>query len=70
MEFMGEITIGKIIFGDPNFEPILGGTALESVGIIVDKVNKTLKRLPATPLKLSNRYMGYNINGIYNRQDR
>lgn len=29
----------------------LGVTALESVGILVDPVNKTLKRLPAIPLK-------------------
>jgi hypothetical protein len=33
-------------------EPILGVTALESVGIVVDPANKTLKRLPAIPLKL------------------
>jgi clan AA aspartic protease len=51
IEFMGEITAGRIIFGDPDSEPILGVTALESVGIIVDPVNKTLKRLPAIPLK-------------------
>ena len=51
IEFMGEITAGRVIFGDPEIEPILGVTALESVGIIVDPVNKTLKRLPAIPLK-------------------
>jgi hypothetical protein len=32
-------------------EPLLGVTALESVGIMVDPVNKTLNRLPAIPLK-------------------
>jgi len=47
----GEITAGRIIFGEAGVEPILGVTALESVGIIVDPVNKTLKRLPAIPLK-------------------
>ena len=51
IEFMGETTAGRIIFGDKGCEPILGVTALESVGIMVDPVNKTLKRLPAIPLK-------------------
>ena len=51
IEFMGETTAGRVIFGLPEAEPILGVTALESVGIIVDTANKTLKRLPAIPLK-------------------
>lgn len=51
IEFMGEITAGRIIFSNPDSEPILGVTALESVGIVVDPANKTLKRLPAIPLK-------------------
>jgi clan AA aspartic protease len=51
IEFMGETTAGRIIFGEPGAEPLLGVTALESVGIMVDPVNKTLKRLPAIPLK-------------------
>jgi clan AA aspartic protease len=49
--FMGEITAGRVIFGPDSAEPILGVTALESVGITVDPVNRTLKRLPAIPLK-------------------
>jgi hypothetical protein len=48
---MGEITAGRVIFGEPGCEPLLGVTALESVGITVDPVNKTLRRLPAIPLK-------------------
>ena len=32
-------------------EPILGVTALESVGIEVDPQNQRLKRMPATRLK-------------------
>lgn len=36
IEFMGEIVGGTIIFGDVGTEPILGVTALESVGIEVD----------------------------------
>ena len=49
--FMGEITAGRVIFGPDNAEPILGVTALESVGITVDPTTRTLKRLPAIPLK-------------------
>jgi len=51
IEFMGEIVGGTIIFGDPGTEPILGVTALKSVGIEVDPLNQTLKRLPAVRLK-------------------
>ena len=50
--FMGEITAGRVIFGPDNAEPILGVTALESVGITVDPTTRNLKRLPAIPLKL------------------
>jgi len=51
IEFMGETTAGRIIFGERGSEPLLGVTALESVGIMVDPANKTLRRLPAIPLK-------------------
>ena len=51
IEFMGETTAGRVIFGEPQSEPLLGVTALESVGIVVDPANKTLRRLPAIPLK-------------------
>lgn len=51
IEFMGEITAGRVIFGPDDAEPLLGLTALESVGITVDPANGTLKRLPAVPLK-------------------
>ena len=51
IEFMGEIVGGTIIFGEPGTEPILGVTALESVGIDIDPRNQTLKRMPATRLK-------------------
>jgi len=51
IEFMGEITAGRVIFGPDEAEPLLGVTALESVGILVDPTNKTLQRLPAIPLK-------------------
>lgn len=51
IEFMGEIVGGTIIFGEAGTEPILGVTALESVGIEVDPLNQRLKRLPAVRLK-------------------
>ena len=51
IEFMGEIVGGTIVFGAEDAEPLLGVTALESVGIEVDPRNQTLKRLPTTRLK-------------------
>ena len=49
--FIDEVTAGRVIFGPDNAEPILGVTALESVGMIIDPASRTLKRLPAIPLK-------------------
>lgn len=49
--FMGSETVSKIIFGPAAVEPILGVVALESTGIGVDPVSKTLKRMAAKPLK-------------------
>ncbi len=51
IEFMGEFTWGTIVFGGEDAEPLLGVTALESVGIEVDPLNQTLKRLPAVLLR-------------------
>ena len=51
IEFMGEVTAGRVIFGPDEAEPLLGVTALESVGITIDPAGRTLKRLPAIPLK-------------------
>ena len=51
IEFMGELTAGRIVVGPDNCEPLLGVTALESVGITVDPANRQPKRLPAIPLK-------------------
>ena len=51
IEFMGEFVGGTVLFGDEHAEPLLGVTALESVGIEVDPVNQRLKRLPAVRLK-------------------
>ena len=49
--FIGAETVAQIIFGLPDTEPILGVTWLESTGVTVDPVSRTLKRLPAKPLK-------------------
>jgi len=51
ISFMGEITAGRVIFGPNDAEPLLGVTALESVGIVIDPANRTFKRLPALSLK-------------------
>ena len=51
LEFMGEIVGSTILFGADDAEPILGVTALESVGIEVDPRSQRLKRLPAARLK-------------------
>ena len=51
IEFMGEIVGATVIFGSDDAEPILGVTALESVGIEVDPRTQRLKRLPAVRLK-------------------
>jgi clan AA aspartic protease len=51
IRFMGEITAGRIIFGPDSVAPLLGVTALESVGIVVDPANQVLRRLPSIPLK-------------------
>lgn len=51
IEFMGEIVGGTIVFGEPDAEPLLGVTALESVGIDVDPHNGTLHRLPAVRMR-------------------
>lgn len=51
IEFMGEFVGGTVIFGAADAEPLLGVTALESVGKEVDLRSQQLKRLPAVRLK-------------------
>ena len=49
---MGEFSRGHdCLWERQEAEPLLGVTALESVGIEVDPRNQTLKRLPAVRLK-------------------
>ena len=51
VRFMGSETVTKVIFGPEDAEPILGVVALESTGIGVDPVTRTLRRTTAKPLK-------------------
>ena len=47
----GEQTMGPVIFGMDGTEPLLGVTALESIGFIIDPVKQILKKT-AIPLKI------------------
>ncbi len=51
ISFMGAETVVQVIFGPEKDEPLLGVVALENVGIGVDPVTMTLKKMPAIPLK-------------------
>lgn len=51
VSFMGSETVSKVIFGEDDVEPILGVVALESTGIGVDPITRTLRRMTAKPLK-------------------
>jgi len=45
MEFMGEVVGGMIAFGSDDVEPLLGVTAMESAGIIIDpRTHEIIKR--------------------------
>ena len=46
VEFMGGLTWVAMAMGEDDAEPLLGLTALESLGIEVDPVSQTLKRMP------------------------
>ncbi len=50
LEFMGKATAKDIIMGDPDSEPLLGVTALESTGMEVDPGSETLRESPAVRL--------------------
>ena len=67
IEFMGEVTAGRVLFGPNGVEPLLGITALESIGIIIDPVTQTPKRLPAIPLKSIREWSADNDVAHWNR---
>lgn len=51
VSFMGAEAVTKVTFAPGDAESILGVTALESTGIGIDPVTRTLKRTAAKPLK-------------------
>lgn len=51
LEFMGDIVGATIVVGEDDTEPLLGVTALESLGIEVDPTNQRLRKLPSIRLK-------------------
>ncbi|MEO0532021.1 MAG: aspartyl protease family protein [Planctomycetota bacterium] len=51
LSLLGQETVVQVIFGPEKAEPILGVLALEALGIVVDPVSQSLKRLSALPLK-------------------
>ena len=53
LEFMGEIIGSTIVVGEEGTEPLLGVTALESMGIEIDPGNQQLRKLPSIHLKTS-----------------
>ena len=50
LEIMGEVVGCAVLFGEPYAQPLLGATALESAGLVVDPVNLELRRLPRVRL--------------------
>jgi len=50
IEFLGEVTAGRVLFGPDDIPALLGATALESAGFVVDPVKQRLTRLPAIPM--------------------
>ena len=51
LEFMGEMIGATIVVGEDGTEPLLGVTALESMGIEVDPRSQQLRKLPSIRLK-------------------
>ena len=54
IEFLDDIIGGTVVFGEPGTEPLLGVTALESMGVEVDPANQELRKLSAVRLKMAN----------------
>ena len=51
IELMDMVTIDHVIFAPEGTEPLLGVTVFEHLGLVIDPVTGSLKRLPAIPLK-------------------
>ena len=63
LEFMGEFTHGNVIFAPDDAKPLLGMTALASVGIEIDPRNQRPKKLPSVRLKRSYRQAFFDSSG-------
>ena len=53
LDFLGEYGADVVVFGEGDVEPLLGVTALESAGMVVDPRTQQLRRLPILPLKVN-----------------
>ncbi len=51
IEFMDEFVGGTVVFGEAGAEPLLGATALESMGVEVDPRNQELRKSSTVRLK-------------------
>lgn len=51
IEFLDEFVGGAVVTGEPGVEPLLGLTALRSMGVEVDVARQELRKLPAVWLK-------------------
>lgn len=51
IEFLGGFVGGTVVTGEPDSEPLLGSTALQSMGVEVDAARQELRKLPAVRLK-------------------
>ena len=52
IEFMGAFAGGTVVFAEADAEPILGVTALASLGVEIDPETQRLKRMPAVRLRV------------------
>ena len=51
VSFLGYEAVTQVIFGPEDAEPILGVVALESAGVGIDPLTRSLRKMPAKPLK-------------------
>lgn len=57
LEFMGDVIGATVVIGEEGAEPLLGVTALESMGIEIDPLNQRLRKLPSIRLKAAGRVL-------------
>lgn len=56
LELMGDLVGCTVLFGDEGAEPLLGVTALESLGIDIEPASQQLSKLPSTRLKAARKF--------------